>query len=82
MTPHPSSPPSRGWIDLHRPYCVAVIYPDDAVEIEVLAADSGSAMDKAFDYAVRQLRPGFTEIVLICEPEQHQPNPTQPRRNQ
>jgi hypothetical protein len=82
MTPHRISPPTRGWTDLRRPYCVAVIYLDDAVEIEVLAADSGSAMDEAFDYAVRQLRPGFTEIVLICEPEQHQSNPIQPRRNQ
>lgn len=71
---------ARSWPHGHA-YCVAVIYTDDAIEVEVYAADSVSAMDKAHAYALAELRPGFVEIVLICEPEPTQ-HPIQTRNTQ
>ncbi len=60
--------------DTPQPYCVAVIYDNDAVEIEVLALSSSEAMDVAEVTASSELPPGWKELVLICEPESiHQP---------
>lgn len=60
--------------DTPQPYCVAVIYDNDAVEIEVLALSSSDAMDVAEVTASSELPPGWKELVLICEPEsEYQP---------
>lgn len=68
-----ASPPSLN-LDTPQPYCVAVIYDSDAVEIEVLALSSSDAMDIAEITATSELPPGWKELVLICEPEsKHQP---------
>jgi hypothetical protein len=67
------SPPSPN-LDTPQPYCVAVIYDNDAVEIEVLALSSSDAMDVAEVTASSELPPGWKELVLICEPEsEYQP---------
>ena len=62
--------------DTRRPYCVAVIYDGDAIEIEVLAHSAVEAMEVA-EQATSELLPGWTELVLICEPD-----PQQTRNNQ
>lgn len=49
-------------------YCFAVIYRDDAVEVELLATDALHACDEIDRLLGESLRPGWTEIVLICEP--------------
>jgi hypothetical protein len=65
----PTSPQSNLNSDRRRSYCVAVIYGDDAVEIEVLALSSLEAMDVAEVTASSELPTGWKELVLICEPE-------------
>jgi hypothetical protein len=57
--------------DTRRPYCVAVIYDGDAIEIEVLAHSAIEAMEVA-EQATSELLPGWTELVLICEPDPQQ----------
>lgn len=57
--------------DTRRPYCVAVIYDGDAIEIEVLAHSAIEAMEEA-EKATAELLPGWTELVLICEPDNQQ----------
>lgn len=64
--------------DTRRSYCVAVIYDGDAIEIEVLAHSAIEAMEEA-EKATSELLPGWTELVLICEPD---PPTTQPRKHQ
>ncbi len=64
--------------DTRRPYCVAVIYDVDAIEIEVLAHSALEAMEVA-EQATSELLPGWKELVLICEPD---PPTTQQRKDQ
>lgn len=54
--------------DTRHAYCVAVIYDGDAIEIEVLAHSPIEAMEEA-ERATAHLLPGWTELVLICEPD-------------
>lgn len=74
-----TSAPQLSYIsDTRLRYCVAVIYDGDAIEIEVLAHSPIEAIEEA-EKATAELLPGWTELVLICEPE---PTTTQPRTHQ
>jgi hypothetical protein len=68
----PTAPELSYSRDTRRAYCVAVIYDGDAIEIEVLAHSAIEAMEEA-EKATAELLPGWTELVLICEPDYHQP---------
>lgn len=77
MTATPA-PQSSYISDTRLRYCVAVIYDGDAIEIEVLAHSPVEAMEEA-EKATSELLPGWTELVLICEPD---PTPTMTRTTQ
>jgi hypothetical protein len=53
-----------------RPYSVAVIYKDDAVEVEVAAKGILEALDKARVIADSELPLGWVELVSLCDPEE------------
>lgn len=49
-------------------YCFAVIYNDDAVEIDLQATDALKAIDEIHQKLHGLTRSDWTDIVLICEP--------------
>jgi hypothetical protein len=49
-------------------YCLAVIYRDDAVEIDLQATDALTALDEIHQTLHALTRADWTDIVLICEP--------------
>ena len=52
-----------------RPYSVAVIYKDDAVEVEVTAKGILEALDKVRIIADSELPAGWIELVSLCAEE-------------